>query len=162
MAKPIQVKLVRSPIGRPEKHRKILKALGLTDSTRPVTLYGTPTIVGAIRKVIHLVEVSETIVVKSSCNRMGVSMRLEDLAPAPGAKSSKKRVGRGCGSGLGKTAGRGAKGQKSRSGGGTPPWFEGGQMPLQRRVPKRGFTNIFKKRYSIVNLDDLRALSCRK
>lgn len=85
-------------------------------------------------------------------------MRLEDLAPAPGAKKSKKRVGRGCGSGLGKTAARGSKGQNSRSGGGVPPWFEGGQMPLQRRVPKRGFTNIFKKRYSLVNLVDLERL----
>lgn len=86
-------------------------------------------------------------------------MRLSDLAPAPGAKSSKKRVGRGTGSGLGKTAGRGSKGQNSRSGGGTPPWFEGGQMPLQRRVPKRGFTNIFKKTYSLVNLSDLQGFS---
>jgi len=82
-------------------------------------------------------------------------MRLEDLAPAKGAKSSKKRVGRGSGSGLGMTAGRGTKGQKSRSGGGTAPWFEGGQMPLQRRIPKRGFTNIFKKSYSIINVGDL-------
>jgi len=82
-------------------------------------------------------------------------MKLEDLAPAPGAKKTRKRVGRGSGSGLGKTAGKGAKGQKARSGGGTPPWFEGGQMPLQRRLPKRGFTNIFKKHYSLVNLRDL-------
>ena len=82
-------------------------------------------------------------------------MKLEDLAPAPGAKKSKKRVGRGCGSGLGKTAARGTKGQNSRSGGGVPPWFEGGQMPLQRRVPKRGFTNIFKTRYGLVNIGDL-------
>lgn len=64
-------------------------------------------------------------------------------------------MGRGSGSGLGMTAGRGTKGQKSRSGGGTAPWFEGGQMPLQRRIPKRGFNNIFKKRYSIVNVKDL-------
>ena len=82
-------------------------------------------------------------------------MKLEDLAPAPGAKKTRKRVGRGSGSGLGKTAGKGAKGQKARSGGGTPPWFEGGQMPLQRRIPKRGFTNIFKKIYTIINLRDL-------
>jgi large subunit ribosomal protein L15 len=82
-------------------------------------------------------------------------MRLEDLAPAPGAKKTRKRVGRGSGSGLGKTAGKGAKGQKARAGGGTPPWFEGGQMPLQRRLPKRGFTNIFKKHYSLVNVRDL-------
>ena len=82
-------------------------------------------------------------------------MRLGELAPPPGAKKNTKRLGRGSGSGQGMTAGRGTKGQKSRSGGGTPPWFEGGQMPLQRRIPKRGFTNIFKKEFSIINLDDL-------
>jgi large subunit ribosomal protein L15 len=85
-------------------------------------------------------------------------MRLGDLAPPPGAKKNTKRLGRGSGSGQGMTAGRGTKGQKSRSGGGTPPWFEGGQMPLQRRVPKRGFTNIFKKEFSIINLDDMQKL----
>jgi large subunit ribosomal protein L15 len=82
-------------------------------------------------------------------------MKLEDLAPACGAKKTRKRVGRGSGSGLGKTAGKGHKGQKARSGGGTPPWFEGGQMPMQRRLPKRGFTNIFKTTCSIVNVRDL-------
>ncbi|MFZ0927021.1 MAG: 50S ribosomal protein L15 [Syntrophobacteraceae bacterium] len=83
-------------------------------------------------------------------------MRLGELAPPPGAKKNTKRLGRGSGSGQGMTAGKGTKGQKSRSGGGTPPWFEGGQMPLQRRIPKRGFTNIFKKEFSIINVDDLR------
>ncbi|MGA2939937.1 MAG: 50S ribosomal protein L15 [Syntrophobacteraceae bacterium] len=83
-------------------------------------------------------------------------MRLGELAPPPGAKRNTKRLGRGSGSGQGMTAGKGTKGQKSRSGGGTPPWFEGGQMPLQRRIPKRGFTNIFKKEFSIINLGDLR------
>lgn len=82
-------------------------------------------------------------------------MRLHDLAPAPGAKTTRKRVGRGCGSGWGKTAARGSKGQKARAGGGTPPWFEGGQMPLQRRIPKRGFTNIFRVECAIVNLGTL-------
>ena len=82
-------------------------------------------------------------------------MRLGELAPPPGAKKNTKRLGRGSGSGQGMTAGKGTKGQKSRSGGGTPPWFEGGQMPLQRRIPKRGFTNIFKKEFSIINLVDL-------
>lgn len=85
-------------------------------------------------------------------------MRLSDLAPPPGAKRNTKRLGRGSGSGQGMTAGKGTKGQKARSGGGTPPWFEGGQMPLQRRIPKRGFTNIFKKEFSIVNLDDMKNL----
>ncbi len=82
-------------------------------------------------------------------------MRLHDLAPEKGSKSSRKRVGRGVGSGLGKTAGRGTKGLKSRSGGNVRSGFEGGQMPLHRRLPKRGFTNMFKKEYSIVNLSDL-------
>ena len=82
-------------------------------------------------------------------------MRLNDLAPAPGARKSRKRVGRGVGSGWGKTAGRGSKGQNSRSGGGVRPGYEGGQMPIHRRLPKRGFTNIFKKTYAIINIRDL-------
>ncbi len=79
-------------------------------------------------------------------------MRLSDLAPSPGSRKKRKRVGRGPGSGHGKTSCRGHKGQNARSGGGVKPGFEGGQMPLQRRVPKRGFTNIFQKNYSIVNV----------
>jgi large subunit ribosomal protein L15 len=82
-------------------------------------------------------------------------MRLSELKPAPGSKHKKKRVGRGPGSGWGKTAARGAKGQNSRAGGGTKPGFEGGQMPLTRRIPKRGFTNIFRKPWAIINLRDL-------
>jgi len=83
-------------------------------------------------------------------------MRIHDLSPAEGSRKKKKRIGRGPGSGHGKTACRGHKGQKSRSGGGVSPGFEGGQMPLQRRLPKRGFTNIFRKEYSLVNLRDLK------
>jgi large subunit ribosomal protein L15 len=83
---------------------------------------------------------------------------LHDLRPPVGSTHSKKRRGIGMGSGLGKTAGRGYKGQKSRSGARTKRGFEGGQMPLHRRLPKRGFTNIFKKRYAIVNLEHLKAL----
>jgi large subunit ribosomal protein L15 len=82
-------------------------------------------------------------------------MRLSELSPSPGSKHKKKRVGRGPGSGWGKTAARGHKGQNSRAGGGTKPGFEGGQMPLTRRIPKRGFTNIFRQPWSIVNLRDL-------
>lgn len=83
-------------------------------------------------------------------------MKLHDLKPSEGAKSrSPKRVGRGYGSGLGKTSGKGHKGQKARSGGGVRPGFEGGQMPLYRRLPKRGFTNIFATKYSIINIVDL-------
>ena len=82
-------------------------------------------------------------------------MRLDNLHPAEGARTSKKRLGRGIGSGLGKTSGKGHKGQWARSGGGVRPGFEGGQMPLTRRVPKRGFNNHFRKVYAIVNLDVL-------
>ena len=82
-------------------------------------------------------------------------MRLDELKPPRGAKKRAKRKGRGPGSGRGKTAGRGTKGQGSRSGGGTPPGFEGGQMPLQRRIPKRGFHNPFKKAYAEINVRDL-------
>jgi len=82
-------------------------------------------------------------------------MRLSELQPSPGSKHKKKRVGRGPGSGWGKTAGRGHKGQNSRAGGPKGPGFEGGQMPLTRRIPKRGFTNIFRQAWAIVNLRDL-------
>ncbi|MCY4442259.1 MAG: 50S ribosomal protein L15 [Deltaproteobacteria bacterium] len=82
-------------------------------------------------------------------------MDLRELRPAKGTKHAKKRVGRGPGSGTGKTSGRGHKGQGSRSGGGVRPGFEGGQMPLTRRVPKRGFHNPFRTRYTPVNLDGL-------
>ena len=85
-------------------------------------------------------------------------MKLHDLSPAKGSKHSKKRVGRGPGSGLGKTSGRGEKGQKSRTGYSSRPGFEGGQMPLIRRVPKRGFTNIWKTEYAVVNLSQLAEL----
>lgn len=84
-----------------------------------------------------------------------MSIKIHELAPAEGSRKKRKRVGRGPGSGHGKTSCRGHKGQNARSGGGTPPGFEGGQMPLQRRIPKRGFTNIFKKSYNIINIRDL-------
>jgi large subunit ribosomal protein L15 len=82
-------------------------------------------------------------------------MKLHELKPAEGSRKGIKRVGRGVASGWGKTAGRGNKGHKARSGGQTSPGFEGGQMPLQRRLPKRGFANIFRKRIAIVNIRDL-------
>jgi large subunit ribosomal protein L15 len=82
-------------------------------------------------------------------------MRLDELSPAAGSRKTRKRLGRGVGSGSGKTAGRGTKGHKSRSGGGVRPGFEGGQMPLHRRLPKRGFSNIFKKDFAIINIRDL-------
>jgi large subunit ribosomal protein L15 len=82
-------------------------------------------------------------------------MKLNELAPAKGARTNKKRLGRGTGSGLGKTSGRGSKGHNARSGGGVRPGFEGGQMPIHRRLPKRGFTNIFRKQIIAINIRDL-------
>ena len=82
-------------------------------------------------------------------------MKLHELSPAPGSKTEAKRKGRGPGTGNGKTAGRGHKGQNARSGGGVRPGFEGGQMPLYRRLPKRGFTNIFAKEYVSINVSEL-------
>ncbi|EOD01009.1 50S ribosomal protein L15 [Caldisalinibacter kiritimatiensis] len=82
-------------------------------------------------------------------------MKLHELRPSEGSIKKGKRVGRGRASGLGKTSGRGQDGQNSRSGGGVRPGFEGGQMPLYRRLPKRGFTNIFAKKYTVVNVKDL-------
>ncbi|MDU3878446.1 MAG: 50S ribosomal protein L15 [Veillonella sp.] len=82
-------------------------------------------------------------------------MKLHELQPAAGSKKARTRVGRGLGSGLGKTSGRGQKGQNSRSGGGVRSGFEGGQMPLYRRLPKRGFNNVFAKQYAEVNVEQL-------
>ena len=87
-------------------------------------------------------------------------MELHTLKPPAGSKKNRKRVGRGTGSGLGKTSGRGHKGQQSRSGAGRNQAKEGGQMPLHRRLPKRGFRNIFRKNYQVVNVDDL--VRCQK
>ena len=85
-------------------------------------------------------------------------MKLDELCPAPGSKTTRRRVGRGIGSGLGKTSGKGHKGQNARSGGGVRPGFEGGQMPLFRRIPKRGFKNINSKTYTEVTLAELESL----
>lgn len=82
-------------------------------------------------------------------------MKLHELQPAAGSKKARTRVGRGLGSGLGKTSGRGQKGQNSRSGGGVRSGFEGGQMPLYRRLPKRGFNNVFARQYAEVNVEQL-------
>ena len=82
-------------------------------------------------------------------------MKLHELSPVEGARHAKKRVGRGTGSGTGKTAGKGHKGQNSRSGGGVRPGFEGGQTPLFKRLPKRGFTNVSRKEYAVVNVEQL-------
>jgi large subunit ribosomal protein L15 len=83
-------------------------------------------------------------------------MKLNELSPAKGSRKDPKRLGRGVGSGCGKTAGRGNKGFNSRSGGGVRPGYEGGQMPLHRRLPKRGFANIFRKNIAVINIRDLK------
>ncbi len=82
-------------------------------------------------------------------------MKLNELSPPKGSRKTRKRIGRGTGSGKGATAARGSNGQNSRSGGGVRPGFEGGQMPIHRRLPKRGFTNIFRKKIAVVNIRDL-------
>ena len=82
-------------------------------------------------------------------------MRLHELRPPAGSRRRRKIVGRGPGSGHGQTSGKGEKGQRARSGGGSHPWFEGGQLPLHRRVPKRGFVNVFRREYAILNVKDL-------
>jgi large subunit ribosomal protein L15 len=82
-------------------------------------------------------------------------IKIHELKPPKGARAKRKRVGRGPGSGHGQTSGRGDKGQKARAGGHIQPWFEGGQLPLHRRVPKRGFVNLFRQEYAIFNLRDL-------
>lgn len=82
-------------------------------------------------------------------------MKLNELKPAAGSRKKEVRVGRGTGSGVGKTSGRGHKGQKARSGGGVRPGFEGGQMPIYRRLPKRGFKNVWAKQFATVNVEDL-------
>jgi large subunit ribosomal protein L15 len=87
------------------------------------------------------------------------ALTLSSLAPAQGSSQARKRVGRGPGSGLGKTSGKGHKGHKARTGGGTNPGFEGGQMPMYRRLPKRGFTNPFREENQVVNLADLKKVS---
>ncbi|WP_411469458.1 50S ribosomal protein L15 [Bacillus licheniformis] len=86
-------------------------------------------------------------------------MKLHELKPAEGSRKTRNRVGRGIGSGNGKTAGKGHKGQNARSGGGVRPGFEGGQMPLFQRLPKRGFTNINRKEFAVVNLDKLNSFA---
>ena len=96
---------------------------------------------------------------KGRTRAVQATLTLSNLKPAPGSTQSRKRVGRGPGSGLGKTSGKGHKGHKARTGGGTNPGFEGGQMPMYRRLPKRGFTNPFRVENQVVNLSQLKKVS---
>lgn len=142
MAKTIKITQTRSAIGRLPKHKATLLGLGLRRIGHTVEREDTPAIRGMINAVSFMVKVEE-------------SMRLNTLSPAEGSKKAGKRLGRGIGSGLGKTGGRGHKGQKSRSGGGVRRGFEGGQMPLYRRLPKFGFTSRKAAITAEVRLSDL-------
>ena len=145
----LQVTLVKSPVSSKPNHIKIVKALGLHKIRSTKVFEDTPSIRGMIFKVSHLVSVVEI-------SDYGVfTMKLNELKPALGSTTAPRRLGRGVGSGLGKTSGKGHKGAKARSGGGKRPGFEGGQMPLVRQLPKRGFKNIFAKEYATVNVSDL-------
>ena len=144
----IKIKQIKSKIRKPKDQKSTLEALGLRKIGHVDEHKKTPSVEGMIKKVKHLITIIEQI-----------RMELSNLSPNEGSiKSKKKRIGRGQGSGKGGTATRGHKGAKSRSGYSRKLGFEGGQMPLQRRVPKFGFKNINRKEYQAVNLDALQLL----
>lgn len=143
--KKVKVTLVKSLIGTKESHRATVRGLGLRRLNSSSELEDTPAVRGMINKVSYLLKCED-------------KMKLNTIQPADGAKHAKRRVGRGIGSGLGKTCGRGHKGQKSRTGGFHKVGFEGGQMPLQRRLPKRGFVSMTNKRNVEVRLSEINDL----
>ena len=144
----VKIKQVKSKIRRPKDQKSTLEALGLRKIGHVVEHKKTPSIEGMIKKVKHLITIIEQ-----------TRMELSNLTPNKGSiKSKKKRIGRGQGSGKGGTATRGHNGAKSRSGYSKKLGFEGGQMPLQRRIPKFGFKNINRVEYQPVNLDALQLL----
>jgi len=143
----VKIQLVRSPIGTKESHRATVRGLGLRKLNSVSELQDTPAVRGMINKISTW----------SRCSKR-LMMELNNIKPAEGAKHAKRRVGRGIGSGLGKTAGRGHKGQKSRSGGYHKVGFEGGQMPMHRRLPKRGFKSHLLKFNAEITLTALEAL----
>ena len=145
--KTIKIKLVKSAFGRKPNQAKTLKALGLSKINQVVERTDNDCVRGMVATVKHLVEVVE--------QEVPFMLNLSELKPNNGAKHYKKIVGRGTSSGTGKTSGKGHKGQNARSGGGVRPGFEGGQTPLFKRLPKRGFTNVNRKEYAIVNVEDL-------
>lgn len=152
----IKIKQVKSRINCPAVQKKTLDALGLKKLNSVVEHNATPQILGMVEKVKHLVKVVELFYpsIKKITN-----MDLSNLKPAEGSTKTRKRIGRGPGSGLGGTSTRGHKGAKSRSGYKRKIGFEGGQMPLQRRVPKFGFKNINRVEYKAINIDTLQALA---
>ena len=140
----LKITQIKSAIGYQPKAKRTLSALGLKKMNQCVEKTDTPQIRGMIKKIDYLIKVEEV-----------QSVKLDSLKPSKGSIKNKKRIGRGHGSGLGKTSGRGHKGAGQRSGNKRRAWFEGGQMPLARRLPRRGFTNIFKEEIQIVNISDL-------
>ena len=145
--KTIKIKLVKSAYGRKPNQAKTLKALGLSKINQVVERTDNDCVRGMVATVKHLVEVVE--------QEVPFMLNLSELKPNNGAKHYKKIVGRGTSSGTGKTSGKGHKGQNARSGGGVRPGFEGGQTPLFKRLPKRGFTNINRIDYAVINVEDL-------
>ena len=144
----LKVELVKSLNGRHEKHIATANSMGLRKIGDTSVQPDNDQTRGKIAKIGYLLQVTEE-------NSGGTDMELYNLSPAAGSTKEAFRKGRGHGSGNGKTGGRGHKGQKARSGGGVRVGFEGGQMPLARRTPKRGFNNIFAKPYEIINLSAL-------
>ena len=135
----LKITQIKSAIGYQPKAKRTLSALGLKKMNQCVEKTDTPQIRGMIKKIDYLIKVEEI-----------QSVKLDSLKPSKGSIKNKKRIGRGHGSGLGKTSGRGHKGAGQRSGNKRRAWFEGGQMPLARRLPRRGFTNIFKEETQIM------------
>ena len=144
----LKVELVKSLNGRHEKHIATANSMGLRKIGDTSVQPDNDQTRGKIAKIGYLLQVTEE-------KEGGTDMELYNLSPAAGSTKEAFRKGRGHGSGNGKTGGRGHKGQKARSGGGVRVGFEGGQMPLARRTPKRGFNNIFAKPYEIINLSAL-------
>src|SRR5258706_16136411 len=159
----IRIQYYRSTIACPLKQKEIVRSLGMTKLNQIDERPDTGSMRGAVAKVPHLIRIIEELptadcrfpigLTRDGKTKLAIGNRkfemalsLNNLHPAKGSTHRKKRLGRGPGTGLGKTSGRGEKGQKSRSGYSMKIGFEGGQMPLHRRLPKRGFTNIFKKK----------------
>ena len=146
----LKVTLMKSTIACTKKQKDTVAALGLKKPGDTNNLPDNDCTKGMIKVVNHMVKVEQA----QQEGHMS-ELELHNMKPAEGSKKSVKRLGRGIGSGTGKTSGKGHKGQWARSGGGVRPGFEGGQMPLTRRLPKRGFKNRFVKVYTIVNISEL-------
>ena len=160
----LKITLVKSTIGQKQNQKDTARALGLRKMNQTVIRPDNPQMRGMVFTIQHLVRVEEVEAEVEAARRRprrpegNREVKLHDLAPPPGAHRKRRRIGRGLGSGRGTTAGKGTKGQKARAGGGVSPYFEGGQLPLVKKLPyRRGFTNINRVEYQPVNLADLKA-----